>query len=104
MTIDVRSLTGDEIKPVLPELARLRITVFRDWPYLYDGTLEYEEGYLEKLAKAKGAVASSPATATRSSARRPPRRWSSTPTSSASRSDVPATTSRRSSIAGNPCC
>ncbi len=56
MAIDVRSLTGDEIKPVLPELARLRITVFRDWPYLYDGTLEYEEGYLAKLAKAKGAV------------------------------------------------
>ena len=56
MAIDVRSLTGDEIKPMLPELARLRITVFRDWPYLYDGTLEYEEGYLAKLAKAKGAV------------------------------------------------
>jgi GNAT superfamily N-acetyltransferase len=56
MAIDVRSLTGDEIKPVLPELARLRIVVFRDWPYLYDGTLEYEEGYLAKLAKAKGAV------------------------------------------------
>jgi GNAT superfamily N-acetyltransferase len=56
MAIDVRSLTGDEIKPVFPELARLRIVVFRDWPYLYDGTLEYEEGYLAKLAKAKGAV------------------------------------------------
>ncbi len=56
MAIDVRSLTGEEIKPVLPELARLRIVVFRDWPYLYDGTLEYEEGYLAKLAKAKGAV------------------------------------------------
>jgi GNAT superfamily N-acetyltransferase len=56
MALDVRSLTGDEIKPVLPELARLRIVVFRDWPYLYDGTLEYEEGYLAKLAKAKGAV------------------------------------------------
>ncbi len=56
MAIDVRSLTGDEINPVLPELARLRITVFRDWPYLYDGTLEYEEDYLAKLATAKGAV------------------------------------------------
>jgi GNAT superfamily N-acetyltransferase len=56
MTIDVRSMTGDDILTVLPDLARLRIAVFRDWPYLYDGTLEYEEEYLDKLAKAKGAV------------------------------------------------
>jgi len=56
MSIDVRALTGDDIKAVLPDLARLRIAVFRDWPYLYDGTLEYEEEYLAKFAKAKGAV------------------------------------------------
>jgi GNAT superfamily N-acetyltransferase len=56
MGLDVRSLTGDEIKTVLPDLARLRIIVFRDWPYLYDGTLDYEEEYLSKFAKAKGAV------------------------------------------------
>jgi GNAT superfamily N-acetyltransferase len=56
MALDVRSLTGDEIKTVLADLARLRITVFRDWPYLYDGTLAYEEEYLAKFAKAKGAV------------------------------------------------
>ena len=56
MGIDVRALTGDDIKGVLPDLARLRIAVFRDWPYLYDGTLAYEEEYLAKFAKAKGAV------------------------------------------------
>mgnify|MGYP001160173997 FL=1 len=56
MSIEVRALTGDDIKSVLPDLARLRIAVFRDWPYLYDGTLEYEEEYLAKFAKAKGAV------------------------------------------------
>jgi len=56
MALDVRSLTGDEIKSVLPDLARLRIVVFRDYPYLYDGTLAYEEEYLAKFAKAKGAV------------------------------------------------
>ena len=50
MTLDVRSLTGDDIKSVLPDLARLRMIVFRDWPYLYDGTLEYEEEYLAKFA------------------------------------------------------
>ena len=41
---------------MLADLARLRIIVFRDWPYLYDGTLEYEEKYLAKLAAAKDAV------------------------------------------------
>ena len=41
MAIDVRSLTGEEINTVLPALARLRMVVFHDWPYLYDGTLEY---------------------------------------------------------------
>jgi len=54
--LDVKSITGDEIYSILPDLARLRIIVFRDWPYLYDGTLEYEEKYLKKFAAAKGAV------------------------------------------------
>jgi hypothetical protein len=31
----------------LPDLARLRIQVFRDFPYLYDGSYEYEEKYLQ---------------------------------------------------------
>ncbi|MGI9403383.1 MAG: GNAT family N-acetyltransferase, partial [Hyphomicrobium sp.] len=56
MPIEVTSLTGDEIKPVLPALAKLRIIVFRDWPYLYDGTIAYEETYLAKFAAANGAV------------------------------------------------
>jgi GNAT superfamily N-acetyltransferase len=56
MSIEVKSLLGEDIRAVLPDLARLRIAVFRDWPYLYDGTLDYEEKYLAKLAAAKGAV------------------------------------------------
>ncbi|RUO98968.1 GNAT family N-acetyltransferase [Hyphomicrobium sp.] len=54
--LEVKSVTGADILSVLPDLSRLRIIVFRDWPYLYQGTLEYEEKYLEKFAKAKGAV------------------------------------------------
>ena len=56
MTLRVTPLTGEEIGPALPALARLRIAVFRDWPYLYDGSLAYEEKYLAKLAAAQGAV------------------------------------------------
>jgi len=54
--LDVKSVTGHDIDAILPDLARLRMTVFRDWPYLYDGTLEYEEKYLKTFAAAKGAV------------------------------------------------
>lgn len=35
-------LTGDTLTSALDDVARLRISVFRDWPYLYDGDLEYE--------------------------------------------------------------
>ncbi|GMU52987.1 MAG: hypothetical protein AMXMBFR33_21330 [Candidatus Xenobia bacterium] len=38
---------GSELAPYLPEVARLRIEVFRAWPYLYAGTLEYEADYLK---------------------------------------------------------
>jgi GNAT superfamily N-acetyltransferase len=56
MTVRVASLTDKAMGSVLDALARLRITVFRDWPYLYDGTLDYERKYLAKLAAAPGAV------------------------------------------------
>lgn len=56
MPITVKSLTGDALVAALPDLARLRMVVFRDWPYLYDGTLEYEQEYLAKFAASRGAV------------------------------------------------
>lgn len=56
MTIRMELLTGGKLVKALPALANLRITVFRDWPYLYDGTLEYEQNYLEKFGKADDAV------------------------------------------------
>ena len=43
MSLRVALLTGTALGQVLPDLARLRITVFRDWPYLYEGTLAYEQ-------------------------------------------------------------
>lgn len=43
-------LRGTEIAPVLEELGMLRIRVFREYPYLYDGSLEYEQKYLQYYA------------------------------------------------------
>ena len=39
---------GEEISPYLDAAARLRIGVFREYPYLYDGSAEYEAGYLRR--------------------------------------------------------
>jgi len=54
--MQVLALRGRELGPVLPALAELRIRVFRDWPYLYDGTLEYEASYLKKFSAAEDAL------------------------------------------------
>ena len=40
-------LYGREIERRVPELAELRMTVFREWPYLYEGDLAYERRYLQ---------------------------------------------------------
>ena len=46
MTLRYAPLVGAAAAPVLDDLAALRIAVFRDWPYLYDGDLAYEREYL----------------------------------------------------------
>lgn len=43
-------VTGAAIADHIADLARLRIRVFRDWPYLYLGDENYEAGYLRVYA------------------------------------------------------
>ncbi|RIH83233.1 Acetyltransferase (GNAT) family protein [Calidithermus terrae] len=49
--LKVQVLSGSEAEGFIPELARLRIEVFREFPYLYAGSLEYERRYLEKFLR-----------------------------------------------------
>lgn len=57
MTAQIFSLTDPaERYAALPSLARLRLTVFREWPYLYDGTENYEEAYLHEFMEEPGSV------------------------------------------------
>ena len=49
--MQIRTFTGAAVAPHLADLAALRIAVFRDWPYLYDGHAEYEAGYLSTYAR-----------------------------------------------------
>lgn len=52
----LETMTGAGIPPLLPALSRLRIAVFRDWPYLYDGTLDYERRYLSTYRDSPAAL------------------------------------------------
>ncbi len=40
-------LRGKEINPYIQEIANLRINVFKEYPYLYEGSFAYEEKYLQ---------------------------------------------------------
>lgn len=55
MNVDVRPLSGSDFDAAIPALADLRINVFRAWPYLYDGDLAYEAGYLARFKDADRA-------------------------------------------------
>lgn len=46
-TLETVVLRGADIAPRLDEVARLRIAVFREFPYLYDGDPGYEARYLQ---------------------------------------------------------
>lgn len=54
--LDFAQLTGAKFAAALDDVARLRLSVFRAFPYLYDGTLDYERDYLARFAAAEGAV------------------------------------------------
>ncbi len=54
--IETRVLTGADLDAALEDLARLRITVFRAWPYLYDGDLAYERRYLSAYRDSRDAI------------------------------------------------
>jgi len=54
--LTLQRLSGESLKQYIPELARLRIEVFRDWPYLYDGDLDYEETYLQTYIQSPDSV------------------------------------------------
>ncbi len=56
MPLSIDPVSAADIPAALPDLARLRITVFRAWPYLYDGDRDYEQRYLATYAESAGAL------------------------------------------------
>ncbi|MEM1363785.1 MAG: GNAT family N-acetyltransferase [Pseudomonadota bacterium] len=55
-SITVKALKGRALEAALPDVARLRIAVFREWPYLYDGDVAYERRYLAGYSDTPEAV------------------------------------------------
>ncbi len=54
--IEIVRLTGSGILSCLEDLANLRIKVFREFPYLYDGSIGYERDYLASYAECPESV------------------------------------------------
>ena len=65
--ITLESLHGPDIEPYLDDIARLRIRVFREWPYLYEGDAAYEADYLRTYTQASRSIAVADTTNSRSS-------------------------------------
>ncbi|MCD6047068.1 MAG: hypothetical protein K0S08_715 [Gammaproteobacteria bacterium] len=42
---------GKEVTQFIEEVSRLRIEIFKEYPYLYEGDLEYERNYMAAYAK-----------------------------------------------------
>ena len=54
LTLD--AVSGAALRPHLEDVAALRIRVFRDWPYLYDGDIGYEREYLQAYADSANSL------------------------------------------------
>ncbi|RAL21775.1 GNAT family N-acetyltransferase [Lujinxingia litoralis] len=54
--VEVRRLSGESVHRYIDDLARLRIEIFRTYPYLYDGDLDYERRYLARYLESAESV------------------------------------------------
>jgi GNAT superfamily N-acetyltransferase len=54
--IHVRSFTGSGLKPYLHSVAKLRMEVFREYPYFEEPDLDRETQYLRKLSSSKESI------------------------------------------------
>lgn len=57
MALSIVTVSGEELEKYLPDLARLRIQIFREYPYLYEGSEEYEQRYLQTYIASGAAMA-----------------------------------------------
>jgi len=56
MSLRIARIPPSEVEASLDAVARLRIVVFRDLPYLYDGDMESERDYIAKYRDSSNAI------------------------------------------------
>lgn len=44
---EFKNVYGEEIETYFNDISRIRVTVFREWPYIYEGSVDYERQYLQ---------------------------------------------------------
>jgi ribosomal protein S18 acetylase RimI-like enzyme len=54
--IEIKLAKGKETENYLDQIAALRIEVFREFPYLYDGDISYEKTYLQKYVQSSKSL------------------------------------------------
>lgn len=54
--ISLQAFTGKEAKKYLKQIANIRITMFKEFPYLYEGSLEDEEEYLNIYFSSENSI------------------------------------------------
>ncbi|MDP2609133.1 MULTISPECIES: GNAT family N-acetyltransferase [unclassified Oceanobacter] len=57
MSVSLLYVSGVELQAWIDDLARLRIQVFREYPYLYQGSAAYERQYLQTYTGSGAAMA-----------------------------------------------
>jgi len=55
-SFQIVEFTDEKISQFLPSISRLRIEIFSDYPYLYDGDEESERKYLKKFHEMKDSL------------------------------------------------
>jgi len=54
--MEVKLLKGFEITPFIEEVSKLRIKFFREFPYLYEGNMDYELEYMQGFANNENSL------------------------------------------------
>jgi GNAT superfamily N-acetyltransferase len=53
---NMQILRGSEIQHYIDQLGRFRIQIFREYPYLCDGSIEYERTYLDRYSRSPNSL------------------------------------------------
>ena len=56
MEVEIKLFDDGKIHMYIEDIARLRISIFREYPYLYDGDQGYEADYLKKFIHTEDSI------------------------------------------------